>query len=184
MTPTQIKIIFETERLIVRNYHLDDKENFFRMNGDEEIVRFIRPAKSGEECDRFLLEVIEYSKDNPLFGRWAVDEKPSGRFVGTFAIIPVEGTDNMQLGYSLIKEAWGVGYATELTRAGIDYFFGNTKYNELYALTEQENISSQKVLLKNGFLRSADVKREGEKVILEYIHRGYAYKNKDPQIAL
>ena len=182
MASADLNIIFETERLIVRNYHLDDKENFFRMNGDEEIVRFIRPAKSREECDRFLLEVIEYSKDNPLFGRWAVDEKTSGRFVGTFAIIPVEGTDNLQLGYSLIKEAWGRGYATELTRAGIDYFFGNTKYNELYALTELENISSHKVLLKNGFVLSETTRIEGEKEILEFIHTRSDFKIMDSRI--
>ena len=169
MSPTDINIIFETERLIVRNYHLDDKENFFRMNGDEEIVRYIRAAKSREESDRFLLESIEYANNNPLFGRWAVDEKPSGRFVGTFAIIPVEGTDNLQLGYSLIKEVWGRGYATELANAGIDYFFKKTAYSHLFALTESENISSHKVLLKSGFVLSGITTMEGDKEILEFV---------------
>jgi [ribosomal protein S5]-alanine N-acetyltransferase len=169
--PTEnFNIVFQTERLIVRTYNADDKENFFLMNGDEEIVRYIRAAKSREECDRFLLEVIKYSDENPLFGRWAVHEKETGNFAGTFAIIPVEGTDHLQLGYSLLKTAWGKGYATELTKAGIAYFFEKTLLNELHALTQAENIPSQKVLLKSGFIQSGSVFEEG-KDILEFIYK-------------
>ena len=140
------------------------------MNGDEEIVRYIRPAKSREECDRFLLEVIKYSEENPSFGRWAVNEKEKGNFVGTFAIIPVDGTDNLQLGYSLLKTVWGKGYATELTKEGIAYFFRKTHNNELYALTQAENIPSHKVLLKSGFIRSKAISEDG-KEILEFIYK-------------
>ena len=168
MNSLGFNMIFETERLSVRRYQAGDGENFFRMNGDEEIVRYIRPAKSREECDQFLLEVIKYSEDNPLFGRWAVNEKLSGSFVGTFAIIPVEGSSNFQVGYSLVKKAWGKGYASELTLAGTSYFFENTSSNELFALTESANIPSQKVLVKGGFIQSA-VRPEGGKDVLEFV---------------
>jgi len=169
MNTNDITVVFQTERLTVRRYQPDDQENFFIMNGDEEIVRYIRPAKSRDESDRFLQEVIQYSEENPLFGRWAVNERETGNFVGTFAIIPVEGTDNLQLGYSLVKPAWGKGYATELTVAGIDYFFKNTPCHELYALTDPRNSSSQMVLLKAGFIQSGSLVEEG-KEILEFVY--------------
>ncbi|MCW3119124.1 MAG: family N-acetyltransferase [Chitinophagaceae bacterium] len=171
MTTTGFNIVFETERLIVRRYHAEDKENFFLMNGDEEIVRYIRQAKSREESDLFLLQVMEYAEEHPLFGRWAVNEKESGDFVGTFAVIPVNGTDNLQLGYSFIKTVWGKGYATELTKAGVDYFFQKTRHHEIYALTESENIPSQKVLLKSGFIQSGHISKDGGKEILEFIYK-------------
>ncbi|MES1220266.1 MAG: GNAT family N-acetyltransferase [Bacteroidota bacterium] len=170
MNRTDIKIVFETERLIVRTFKPDDGDIFFAMNGDEEIVRYIRPVKSKEECDRFLLEVIKYSDDNPLFGRWAVHEKQTGDFAGSFAVIPVEGTENFQLGYSLLKKNWGNGYATELTKGGIVYFFEKTNYNEVYAITEAGNIPSQKVVLKCGFEISC-TRKENEKEIIEFIFR-------------
>ncbi len=44
-----MRIIFETERLIVLPYTKDNADNFFALNGDEEIMRYMRPAKSGEE---------------------------------------------------------------------------------------------------------------------------------------
>ena len=94
-------IIFETERLVVRRFSENDQDNFFSVNGSEEVMRYIRPAKTKEECDEFLLQVIAYSEKEKLFGRWAVENKESKEFVGSFALIPVEGKDQMQLGYAL-----------------------------------------------------------------------------------
>jgi len=162
------RIIFETERLIVRLYDWNDEETFFLLNGDEEVVRYIRPAKSREECNLFLREVINYAEENPLLGRWAVDEKTTGRNIGMFAIFPVEKTDKLQLGYSLLRDSWGKGYSTELTKKGIKYFFDNLQKEKLYAITETLNVASQKVLEKCGFTLSERHVKEG-KEILEYV---------------
>ncbi|HMU46069.1 MAG TPA: GNAT family N-acetyltransferase [Chitinophagaceae bacterium] len=145
-------IIFETERFIVRSYNFDvDKEDFFRIHGDAEVMRYIRPPKSREESDKFLKENIEFTLQNPGRGRVAVTEKESGKTAGSFALIPVEGTQDWQLGYVLLKEYWGKGVATELTREGLKYFFSTCDLEIIYGVTEEGNLASQKVLLKNGF---------------------------------
>jgi ribosomal-protein-alanine N-acetyltransferase len=145
-------IIFETERLIVRQYSFEqDRENIFRINGDIDVVRYIRPVKSKEECELFLAEEIKNYKKHPEAGRWAVDDKLTGKFVGSFAFIPVEGSQLMQLGYALLKENWGRGYATELMIKGIEYVFTKTTLDVIYGITESANLPSQKVLLKTGF---------------------------------
>ena len=160
-------IIFETERLIVRRYTNGDGDNFFLMNGDEEIMRYIRPPKTREESDAFLLEVLSYSEKNPLYGRWAVDDKQTGEFVGSFAVIPVEKTEAMQLGYSLLKSNWGKGYATELTMGGLQYVFTKTNLDEILGVTEKGNTASQKVLLKAGFIYKKAF-TEGDKALFQY----------------
>ncbi|MGC4036375.1 MAG: GNAT family N-acetyltransferase [Chitinophagaceae bacterium] len=162
------QVIFETERLIVRLYTTEDEEIFFNLNGDEEVVRYIRPVKNREECNQFLKDIIHDAEKNPLIGRWAVDEKRTGNNVGMFAIIPVDETNKLQLGYALLKEYWGRGFATELTSHGIDYFFDNLNRRELYALTEEPNIASQKVLEKCGFRLSVSYEK-GQKKVLEYM---------------
>ena len=134
------------------------------MNGNEDVMRYIRPVKTREECDEFLLQVIAYSEAEKLFGRWAVEDKLSKEFVGSFAIIPVEGKDQMQLGYSLSVNIWGKGYATELTIAGLHYVFAKTPINPIYAYTEAPNTSSQKVLLKAGFRPNGSY-MEGDKAV-------------------
>ncbi len=160
--------LFETDRLLVRHYTETDADNFFLLNSDPEVMRYIRPVKSREDTDLFFAKVIAYSKSNPLFGRMAVDEKATGAFVGSFAIIPLENTNSMQLGYSLLPAYWGKGFATELAKAGLVYVFTQTGLDEIFGVTESENIDSQKVLLKAGFARHSSVMEE-EKELYRFL---------------
>ena len=168
MTPHHI--IFETERLIVRQYVFEtDADNFFLLNGNAEVMRYIRAVKTKEECDDFLKQIIEAYKINPQMGRWAAFEKASGKFAGSFAIIPIEGTLDTQLGYSLLKENWGKGFASELTKGGLEFYFNTSHEDHIYGIAEQENLASHKVLLKNGFVPDG-TKTEGAKSLLKFIY--------------
>ncbi|THU39472.1 GNAT family N-acetyltransferase [Niastella caeni] len=160
-------VVFETDRLVIRRYTLEDEENFFRLNGDEEVMRYIRAPKDRQECALFLKRNLAFYEQFPLLGRWAMIEKSADTFVGSFAIIPVETTDHsrhaeIQLGYALLKEYWGKGYATESTLAGRQYAFDVMKLPMIVAITETENIASQKVLLRSGFIQQPNIK-EGNK---------------------
>ena len=164
-------IIFETERLIVRQYDFKtDTENFYLLNGDDDVMRYIRAAKTKEECDVFLKKAINAYKINPLMGRWAADEKATGKFVGSFAIIPIEGSEDIQLGYALLKENWGKGFASELTKAGLDYYFKSTNDDHIYAIAKKDNIASHNVLLKNSFVPDG-TKIDDGKELLKFIYR-------------
>jgi [ribosomal protein S5]-alanine N-acetyltransferase len=169
--------VFETERLMVRSYVSADKLNFFLLNGNPDVVRYIRPAKSREECDAFLEQIMADERIYPLFGRWAVIEKKSKEFVGSFAVIPVENEQHMQLGYALLPEHWKKGFATELTRAGLEYVFSRTGLDTIYAYTEKPNLASQKVLLKCGFLPYAE-KLEKGKVLVSFVYHKKDYEQR------
>ena len=162
-------MIFETERLLVRQFVFEmDQENFYLLNGEEEVMRYIRPTKTREECAVFLQEIIARGEKTPSIGRWAAIEKGTGNFVGSFAIIPIEETEFLQLGYALLKEFWGRGFASELTKAGLRYYFTTSNAAEIYAITEEANTASQKVLLKNGFVPDG-IREEGERRLLQFI---------------
>ena len=167
--------IFETERLIVRQYDpAIDAENFFLLNSDKDVMRYIRKPKSREECIAFLKEIIGAYKKEPLMGRWAVIGKSTGEFVGSFAFIPVEGTEDSQLGYALLKQFWNKGYATELMKAGNDYVFTKTALDKIYGITEAANIASQKVLLKSGYILFRNY-TEGVKQLRKFILKKNKY---------
>ena len=166
--------IFETERLLVRTYTELDQENFFLLNGNEDVMRYIRPVKSREKCNEFLLQVIAYAEAEKTYGRWAVVDKLTTEFIGSFAIIPREGKDQMQLGYALLKEHWGKGYATELTVAGLNYVFTKTPIDPIYAYTQTANLLSQKVLLKGGFHLKGSNNENGSEVV-EFMLRKAEY---------
>lgn len=160
--------IFETERLLVRQFTNDDQENFYRMNSHPQVMDYIRPVKNQEETDHFLQLNIDQYNEQPLYGRWAVIEKATGESIGSFAIIPIEGTKKMQVGYALMPDYWGKGYATELTFAGLRYFFTHTMVDLIYAETELSNTGSQNVLIKSGFKRSGSRTEDG-KQLLEFV---------------
>ena len=167
-----MSIIFETERLIVRQFTENDLDNFFLLSGNETVMQYIRPVSTKEESDKFLLENIAFYEKNPHGGRWAVMEKANNLFAGSFAIIPLPSQpEKIQLGYSLLTENWGKGYAKELTIAGLDYFMNNYSLPEIYGVTEVPNIVSQKVLLKAGFQPVGTIVEEEKELLLFVVKR-------------
>lgn len=168
-------VIFETDRLIIRRYTLEDDENFFNLNGDPEIMKYIREPKSRQECTVFLKRNLAYYEQHPLMGRWAMIEKASNEFCGSFAVIPVETVDSsrhaeIQLGYALLKDYWGKGYATESTLGGRQYAFDVMKLPVVVAITDTANVASQKVLLRSGFEQQPDI-MEGNRPLCYFTSR-------------
>lgn len=163
--------IFDTERLVVRHFTIADKDNFFSLQGNAEVMQYIRPPRTREESDTFLIEKIIPSSVDDFKGYWAVEEKLTGLFVGCFVIIPIPGDEEKtQLGYSFLPQYWGKGFATEVTKEGVQYFYHRTPLTEIFGVTEIPNVASQKVLLKAGF-NLADTKEEGGKELLVYLLR-------------
>ncbi|MHA4844314.1 GNAT family N-acetyltransferase [Flavitalea antarctica] len=158
--------------MYVRRFSLEDEDNFFRLNSDEDVMMYIRKTKDREECRHFLIENINAYTQNPMTGRWAVHEKDCDRFVGTFAIIPLENTSYWQVGYALLKEDWGKGYATELTGTGVEYAFRKMLVSKLMAVTERTNHGSMHVLSKAGFTRLDNFQQDGKELCLfEIVNR-------------
>ncbi len=164
-------IIFETDRLVVRHFTAEDHDNFFLLQGDAQVMQYIRPPRTKEESDTFLMEKILTGDANDYKGYWAVEEKETGLFVGSFVIIPIpDDADKIQLGYSFLPSQWGKGYATEVAKAGVDYFYHRTPLAIIYGVTESANIASQKVLLKAGF-QFNEKKVEGETELTVFVLR-------------
>ena len=164
-------VIFETDRLLVRQFTIADKDSHFALQGNPLVMQYIRPARTREESDNFLKEKILSAPIDDYKGYWAVEEKVNRAFVGCFVIIPIpDDIEKTQLGYSFLPEHWGKGFATEVTKQGLNYFRYQTPLAEIYAVTETPNIASQKVLLKAGF-QAFEKKMEGEKELLVYIIR-------------
>ena len=144
--------IFETERLNVRQYNLLDEEYFYMLSSNQDVMRYIRPVVSREDSNKLLVQNVQLYLSKPNTGRWAVFEKTSGSFMGSFSILTME-SDNAKLhiGYALLPQFWGLGYASELLRKGMDFFFTSHAADVIYAITEELNVASQKVLIKCGF---------------------------------
>lgn len=164
-------IVFETERLRVRSFTASDADGFFLLQSDPLVMQYIRPPRTRQESDSFLQEKILTDSFRDYKGYWLVEEKDSGLFVGAFVIIPIpDDIEKTQMGYSFLPKYWGKGYATEVAKEGVNYFYNRTPLTELYGVTETPNIASQRVLLKAGF-QPHSTKMDGEKELLVFILR-------------
>lgn len=83
-----------------------------------------------------------------------------GRFIGRAGISRFS-SEQFELGYSLIEEAWGKGLATEAATALADWFFEKRFAPGFIAFTHPENVASQRVLRKIGMRERAPILIDG-----------------------
>ncbi|MEI8075173.1 MAG: GNAT family N-acetyltransferase [Bacteroidota bacterium] len=147
---------FETDRLLVRQFTPEDADDFYLFNSSEPVMRYIRPTKNRVESDAFLEENFNLYLDGFPYGRMFVADKTTGKFVGTFSILYLDGEADYHIGYAFMQEYWGKGYASELVKMGTQKHFERTNHSHLFAITQPLNIASERVLLKNGFILKGD----------------------------
>ena len=71
-------------------------------------------------------------------------------FVGWYCLKYCPPTADVEVGYRLLFDAWGKGYATEGAQALIDYGFDRLGVNRIIGVTHPGNKASQHVLQKSG----------------------------------
>ncbi|MBC2838148.1 GNAT family N-acetyltransferase [Robiginitalea sp. SC105] len=90
--------------------------------------------------------------ENNLGGMNALIDRKSGELVGHCGLLiqQVDGTTELEIGYSLLPENWNRGLATEAAKKCMEFAFENRLSESLISIISLTNIPSQKVALKNG----------------------------------
>ena len=152
-----MKIIIETERLILRELEYTDENDLFEMDADPDVHLFIEnnPVKSIDEITKVIEMLKKQYKENGI-ARWAVVDKLTNECIGWSGLKyykqPLNNHSNFyELGYRFKKKQWGKGFATESSNAILDYGFINLNTDTIFAITDPENVNSKKVLSKLGF---------------------------------
>lgn len=152
-----MKMIAETERLILRELVAEDETAMFELDSDPEVHRYVgnSPVESIEQIQD-IIEFIQKQYEENGVGRWAVIEKSSNKFIGWAGLKLFKNEMNKhsnfyELGYRFIKSYWGKGYATEAAKASVKYGIEQLGVKEIFAMTDVENVNSKKVLEKAGF---------------------------------
>lgn len=127
----------------------DDDYFLHLLNKDEEVMKYIGPTKTREESSDYFRLAKAISTEN--FGYRIAIEKQSAEFVGWFVLKHLDQTNQIELGYRLMKKYWGKGYATEGSERMIEFAFDKLNIERLVAVTMPQNDASQKVLDKLGF---------------------------------
>lgn len=141
--------LFETERLKLREFNFDDANNLYQLNLDPEVIKYTGdpPFETSETARLFIYNYKDYKLNG--FGRWAIELKSDGSFIG-WSGLKLNEDNEIDLGYRFLKSAWGKGYATEAAHACLQYGFDKLGFNRIIARVAKENVGSIKVVDKLG----------------------------------
>lgn len=154
---------FETERLIGREWRVEDVEAAFAMYGDPEVMRGLarEPEPDLDTQRENLLAAIERYRVRPKgMGFWALERKTDGRIVGTAVVKELPNDEEkVEVGWHLAREFWGNGYATEAAREAIATAFRHLPIERIYALVMPWNERSLRITERLGFTRGEATNR-------------------------
>lgn len=146
-----------SERLYLKPFDKDDFENIRQMNISKAVIKYTRQTQAietGAETREYFNKIRTYSIKNEAkgLGYWACYEKESNKFVGRVVLRHFEyGEELREMGYSLLPQFWGKGYATEIAKELLHYGLHKLQLPKIIAIAAKENTASQKVLEKIGF---------------------------------
>ncbi|KAA9339297.1 GNAT family N-acetyltransferase [Hymenobacter busanensis] len=151
-----MRIFVETERLIMRELLPTDEAGMFEMDSDAEVHRYLgnKPVTTRAQVQEVIAFVRQQYVDNGI-GRWAVEDKQTGAFVGWSGLKLVAGPTNgrthyYDLGYRFLRRYWGRGYATETAQAAVRYGFETMQLPLICGIADVRNEASNHVLQKAG----------------------------------
>ena len=142
----------ETERLILRPVTLDDAPAMYEYASDKENTRYTFATNTSLEETRN--NIAQFYLASPL-GRWGIELKDSGRFIGTIDLHKLNlDMKTGAIGQIIHKAYWNKGYTTEATRAVIRLAFKEIGMNKLVAVHDKDNPASGCVMQKSGMVFS------------------------------
>ena len=140
-----------TERLILRQFTMNDREALLAITQEPDIFQYF-PTKSAWTMDKAERSIEHQTNHWQTFGygQMAVTLRETGQLMGWCGLEFLLDTNETEVGYLLGHEFWGKGYATESAQACVEFGRSGIGLQEIIGLTDPLNIASQRVLEKCG----------------------------------
>ena len=149
-------IFLETKRLILKRLEPSDFDRLLALRSDVEVMCYTGEGgpQTEEQVQQYLKFSLAYQEKHGL-GFCTVFEKETEQFIGEaglFHLLFDDSQTDMEINYHLNKKFWGKEYATEIVQSLLQWGFEHLSIPKIVATSYPENIASQKVLQKNGFV--------------------------------
>lgn len=148
-----------SDRLRLRGWRDSDRDAFAALNADPDVSRDLGGpldrAESDAKLDRYMA-----SFEHLGFCRWLVEDL-NGHFLGYAGVMPSRSGHplgpHFDIGWRLVRAAWGRGYATEAAKASLRDAFERVHLKEVLAYTSADNVRSQAVIKRLNMQRAASL---------------------------
>jgi ribosomal-protein-alanine N-acetyltransferase len=146
-----MNIIFETPRLYLRQFTLDDTTLVLRLNSDLAVLQYLHePVLKDEAHAAEILTNIIFPQYKNNLGRLATFLKDSNEFIGWCGLKYRPEREEIDLGYRFIPAYWGNGYAYEAAKYTVDHGLHQLQLKTISGMAHIQNIASWKILEKIG----------------------------------
>jgi len=138
-----------TARTLLRPWRDEDASAFAAMNADLAVMVDM-PALTRAESDTKLARYRAAYARHGLC-RWRLEDRGGG-FLGYVGLMPMAKTHPLgagfEIGWRLVRSAWGQGYVTEAARAALEDAFQRARLAQVYSFTAPDNLRSQAVMTR------------------------------------
>lgn len=147
----------ETGRLVLRMFTEEDAAGLYDYARNPNVG-----PRAGWKPHESVEESLEIIRDLFLPAEsWAIRLKGSDRLIGTIGLEPDRHRDanSREIGYSLAEDMWGQGIMTEACREVIRFGFEELGLSVISICTAPDNLRSQGVIKKCGFVYEGTIRR-------------------------
>lgn len=144
--------VISTDRLLINRITLDDAGFILKLMNDKDWIKNIgdRGIRTIEETEEYIRTRFLKTYDEVGFGFYSLIRKSDQQIIGIAGLVDREGLDHIDIGYGMLPEFRGKGYAFEATKAVYDYGYKDLKLDKIVAIVNPDNPSSIKLLSKLG----------------------------------
>lgn len=168
--------ILETDRLILRQFTIEDAKKMYENWATDELAVIQMPwniHQSVDETQKILNEWVQlYNKD--FFYKWAIFSKIDNELIGDISVVKNSlNCENCEVGYIIGSKWWNKGYMTEALKSVLDFLINEVGFHLVYALHDVNNPASGKVMEKVGMkyectMREKYKRKDGSYADLNY----------------
>jgi len=143
----------QTERLILRDWSMDDVDDFHRLHVDLQVMATLGRLKTREETAALIEDLMGRSARNGGYTYWPAERANDGRVIGFCGLDrgyegPIVG--ELEIGWRLASDCWGKGYASEAALACLEYASTRFPEERVVAITAEINTSSRTLMGRLG----------------------------------
>jgi RimJ/RimL family protein N-acetyltransferase len=150
--------MIETARLTLSPWTEAERAPFIAMCADPEVMHdYAAPEDTATASARLDRYMAAQARDG--FSKWALRRRDDGAFVGWCGVSPIwpalPPAPGLEIGWRMVRAAWGHGYATEAAKAALADVFARTDADEVISFTLPTNTRSLGVMARLGLTRDA-----------------------------
>jgi ribosomal-protein-alanine N-acetyltransferase len=153
-----------TERLVIRDFNIDDLKNHHKLISDDNVMRYLQDIKTNsfkKSKENLLTAIANIKSENRELYFFLIENKFTNEFIGEIGYTVIKNTPYgklVNLGYFIKEIYWNKGYIIEALKRVIEFAFEEDNVYRISTGCIKENIGSEKVMQKNGLIKEAEYK--------------------------